>query len=102
MAIGFAQGKSNHVIVLSIPDWGVTPFADGRDRNKIAEEIDIFNSFAKKETETLKAHYIDITPCSRNAAYDISLMADDKLHPSSKMYKEWAILVTKVIKMELK
>jgi len=102
MAIGFAQGKSNHVIVISIPDWGVTPFADGRDRNKIAEEIDLFNSINKKETETLKAHYIDITPESRKAGNDLSLVADDKLHLSAKMYNEWAILVADVIKSELK
>jgi len=102
MAIGFAQGKSNHVTVLSIPDWGVTPFAEGRDRNKIAEEIDIFNSINKKETESLKAHYIDITPISRKAANDLSLVADDKLHPSAKMYKDWAILVADMIKSELK
>jgi hypothetical protein len=101
MAIGFAQGKSNHVIVVSIPDWGVTPFADGRDRKKIAEEIDLFNSINKKETETLKAHYIDITPESRKAVHDLSLVADDKLHPSAKMYKDWAILVAEIIKGEL-
>jgi lysophospholipase L1-like esterase len=102
MSIGFAQGKSNHVIVLSIPDWGFTPFADGRDRNKIAEEIDVFNSINKKETEALKAHYIDITPGSRKAANDLSLVAEDKLHPSAKMYKDWAKLVADVIKSELK
>lgn len=102
MAIGFAQGKPNHVIVISIPDWGVTPFADGRDRKKIAEEIDLFNSINKKETEALKAYYIDITPESRKAASDLSLVADDKLHPSAKMYKDWAKLVADVIKSELK
>lgn len=100
MAIEFAQGKANHVIVLSIPDWGVTPFAEGRDRKKIAEEIDLFNSINKQETKHLKAHYIDITPSTRKAANDLSLVAEDKLHPSAIEYKVWAKLVADVIKAE--
>ena len=40
-AIGLANGRPERVFVLSIPDWGVTPFAEGRDRNKIAQEIDV-------------------------------------------------------------
>ena len=50
-AIGFAEGNPKKVIVLSIPDWGVTPFADGRDRDQIAMEIDSFNAVKKEETE---------------------------------------------------
>ncbi len=100
MAIEFANGKTNHVIVLSIPDWGVTPFAEGRDRKRIAEEIDLFNSINKQETEHLKVHYIDITPSTRKAANDLSLVAEDKLHPSAKEYTIWAKLVADVIKGE--
>ena len=47
-SIGYAGDKANHVIVLSIPDWGVTPFAKDRDRNKIAKEIDAFNAINEK------------------------------------------------------
>ena len=100
MAIEFANGIPRHVIVLSIPDWGETPFAEGRDRHKIAEEIDLFNAINKQETERLKAHYIDITPGTRRAAIDLSLIADDKLHPSAKAYKEWAKEVADIIKEE--
>jgi lysophospholipase L1-like esterase len=97
-AIGYAGGATNHVIVLSIPDWGVTPFAADRDRKKIAEEIDLFNSSNKKISEKYKVHYIDITPYTREAANDTSLVAEDGLHPSGKDYKRWAELVAK--KME--
>lgn len=89
-AIGYAGGEAQRVIVLSIPDWGVTPFAEGRDRAAIAAQIDAFNAVNRQETAQLGAHYIDITPHSRTAAGDPSLIAGDGLHPSGKMYAEWA------------
>lgn len=91
-AIGYAGGNAAHVIVLSIPDWGVTPFAQGRDRAKISQEIDAFNAVNKEETEKAGAHYVDITPESKEAAEDRSLVAADGLHPSGKMYTAWAQL----------
>jgi lysophospholipase L1-like esterase len=91
-AIRFAGGGSSHVIVLSIPDWGVMPFAEGRDRKKIAQEIDNFNAINREETERSGAHYVDVIPLSRDAASDMSLIASDGLHPSGKMYEEWAKL----------
>ena len=97
-AIGYAGGKNQHVIVLSIPDWGVTPFAADRDRIKIAEEIDLFNSINKKITAKYKVHYIDITPYTREATSDPLLVAEDGLHPSGKDYKRWAVLVAKKIR----
>lgn len=96
-AIGYAGGKNQHVIVLSIPDWGVTPFAVDRDRKKIAEEIDLFNSINKKMAAQYQVHYIDITPYTREADHDLSLVAEDGLHPSGKDYKRWAVLVAKKI-----
>lgn len=89
-AIEYAGGDSNRVIVLSIPDWGVTPFAGGRDRGQIAKEIDEFNAVNRDETERSGAHYIDITPISREAVNDLALVANDGLHPSGKMYGMWA------------
>jgi lysophospholipase L1-like esterase len=88
----YAGGDANRVIVLSIPDWGVTPFAGDRDAKKIAQEIDRFNSINREETEKTGAHYIDITPISRQAVNDPALVAGDGLHPSGKMYAEWAKL----------
>lgn len=94
-AIDFAGGNIKKVIVVSIPDWGVTPFAEGRDREKIAMEIDDFNEANKEITESLKVTYVEITKDSRLAATDLSLIAEDGLHPSSKMYKQWASKVFK-------
>ena len=89
-AIGFAGGNAKRVIVVSIPDWGVTPFAEGRDRAKIAAEIDRFNAVNREVTASLGARYVDITPGSRMAATDASLTASDGLHPSGAMYGGWA------------
>jgi lysophospholipase L1-like esterase len=89
-AIAFAGGSTNHVFVLSIPDWGATPFAEGRDRAKITKEIDQFNAVNKKISEQHKVNYIEITAGTREASKDPSLVAEDKLHPSRKEYARWA------------
>ena len=89
-AIQFAGGKADHVIVVSIPDWGVTPFANGRDRAQIAREIDEYNAANKIISENYKVNYIDITSWTREAANDLSLLAADGLHPSAKEYKRWS------------
>jgi lysophospholipase L1-like esterase len=86
-AIGFAGGDAKKVIVVSIPDWGVTPFAEGRDRAKIAAEIDHYNTINREETMRAGAGYVDITPISRQP--DASLVAGDGLHPSGKQYLQW-------------
>jgi len=92
-AITFAGGNPSRVIVLSIPDWGVTPFAEGRDRAHIAMEIDGFNAINREEALRAKAQYVDITPVSRQAKDDPDLIAGDGLHPSGRMYAQWASLV---------
>lgn len=96
-AIEYAGGNPQRVIVLSIPDWGVTPFAGNRDSKKIAVEINQFNAVNGEETEKAGAQYVDITPISRDAVTDPSLIADDGLHPSGKMYAEWAQLALPIV-----
>lgn len=97
-AIHFAEGKADHVIVLSIPDWGVTPFAAGRDKEQIAKEIDEYNAANKSISEQYSVHYIDITPWTREAANDLSLVASDGLHPSATEYKRWSEKLAEKIK----
>lgn len=91
-AIAYAGGDPGRVIVLSIPDWGVTPFAKDRDSKQIALEINQFNAVNEEESKKAGVHYVDVTPISREAATDVSLIASDGLHPSGKMYAEWAKL----------
>lgn len=89
-AIAFAGGDPGAVIVLSIPDWGVAPFAAGRDRTQIGIEIDRFNAVNRAESEQAGVRYVDVTHLSRQAAGDPALTAPDGLHPSGKMYRLWA------------
>ena len=98
-AIGFAGGKASHVVVVSIPDWGVTPFAEGRDRPKIATEIDRYNAINREEAQRAGTRYVDITPVSRGG--DPALVAGDKLHPSGKQYTEWVRLIAPVAREAL-
>jgi lysophospholipase L1-like esterase len=92
-AMGFAGDRASRVIVLSIPDWGVTPFAAGRDAAAIARAIDAFNAVNRAESERVKARYVDVTPISRRARAEPKLIAADGLHPSAAMYREWVSLV---------
>lgn len=95
MAIAFAKGDKTHVFVVSIPDWGATPFGkqSGRTQGQIGIEIDAFNAVNKEETLKAGVSYTDITPGSRKADADVTHVASDGLHPSGKMYKEWAAAV---------
>ncbi len=99
-AIGFVGGKPSHVIVISIPDWGVMPFAEGRDHKQIAKEIDVFNAINWEEAVRAGVQYADITPISREAGRYPELIASDGLHPSGVQYKSWVETIEpKVLKM---
>jgi lysophospholipase L1-like esterase len=93
-AIAFAGGEPGRVVVLSIPDWSVTPFAvgGGHDLARIAREIRQFNAINREEAVRAGARYVDVTPVSERALGDRSLLAGDGLHPSAAMYAEWARL----------
>jgi lysophospholipase L1-like esterase len=100
-ALQFANNDSSHVIILSIPDWGATPFADGRDRKQIATEINEYNSANKLLAGKYKVPYINITGGTREAAKDLSLLTSDGLHPSGKEYSRWAKEVADLIQKKL-
>ena len=91
-AIEFARGEASRVIVLAIPDWGVTPFAiqSGRDRAQIATQLDAFNLSAQRMTEARGARFVDTAPVSRERGGEVAMLADDGLHPSGAMYALWA------------
>ncbi len=98
MAVDFAGGKKERVFVLSIPDYGVTPFGQGRpNADAIGREIDEFNAANKAITMEHGVAYIDITPISREAPSHPDLIAADGLHPSGEMYKRWVDLLLPVV-----
>ncbi|WP_201314752.1 SGNH/GDSL hydrolase family protein [Dyella sp. EPa41] len=87
-AVALAGERPSHVLVLSIPDWGVTPFAaaSGRDIALIAHELDVYNAIAADEAKAAGAHWVDITGISREHP---ELLAGDGLHPSAAQYTLW-------------
>lgn len=97
-AIGFAGRRADRVLVLAIPDWGVTPFAadSGRDTATIASELDAYNAAAAKVCATHGVAFIDIAPVSRVRGAEPVMLADDGLHPSAAMYAEWTQLALPV------
>lgn len=92
-AVTLANNNPNRVFVVSIPDWGVTPFGQRRDFREVSAAIDAFNAINRAETESRGIVYIDITPNSRQAPEDRGLIADDGLHPSGEMYRQWVELI---------
>jgi len=96
-AIRYAGNNASRVIVLSIPDWSVTPFGAGATQAQISSEIDQFNEANKKVAEKYQVHYLNITPGTRQAASDDGLIAEDGLHPSPKEYRKWAKKIAAII-----
>jgi lysophospholipase L1-like esterase len=87
-AVGFAEGISQRVILVSIPDWGVTPFNTSRDRATIAREIDAFNAVIREEGGRAMTRVADITNITRAMSGDV---AADGLHPSARVYRQWTL-----------
>lgn len=101
-SIAFADRRPARTIVISIPDWGATPFADGRDRDVIGSQIGAYNAKAESIVRQLGAHWVDVTEPSRAMLTDASLVATDGLHPTGAMYRRWADLIVPVAEQALK
>lgn len=97
-ALAYAGGNKQRLVLLSIPDWGVTPFAKDRDRQQIAQEIDAFNQVISNIALRENIHYIYITPWTREAALAPALVAQDGLHPSAHEYERWSREILAYIK----
>ena len=99
-AIALAGGRAERVLVLAIPDWGVTPFArdSGRDLARIAAELDAYNEAAREICASLGVAFIDITGISRDRGGEPDMLAADGLHPSAAMYARWTEAVLPVVR----
>ncbi len=100
-SIQFGAGDKQRVFVLSIPDWGVTPAADRRRMEEIANDIDSFNEINKEVTDSMDVTYLNITPVSRSAIDDLDLVAKDGLHFSEEMHKLWLETIYADIKRQI-
>ena len=82
--------KDGSVLIISIPDWGSSPYGENMDRNQISTEINTFNNSLKSFANINGLKYVDVTEISRRAINEPNLIAVDNLHPSGIMYLEWA------------
>ena len=78
------------IIIISIPDWGYSPFGESSDMSDISEQINLFNSSLRKFATTNGLKYVDVTEISRRGINEPDLITNDNLHPSGIMYLEWA------------
>jgi lysophospholipase L1-like esterase len=102
VALSLAGNNADRILVISIPDWSVTPFAEGRDRARISAEIDRFNQVLGEHCNNQRIAFLDITDISRQASNDpSSWLAEDKLHPSPRMHKAWSERITPTIRKVL-
>ncbi|MFA1263352.1 SGNH/GDSL hydrolase family protein [Xanthomonas campestris pv. olitorii] len=93
-AIACANGHPARVFVLSIPDWGLTPFARAQsgDAALIGAQIDAFNAIAADRCSAHAVRFVDITATSRDGGDAVDMLVDDGLHPSGAMYARWTAL----------
>jgi len=89
-SIELVYGKPLRVFVLSIPDYTITPWARRMDTARIRREIDAFNDINRRITLARGCTYIDITPLTREGAWNRNLICGDSLHPSALDYQRWA------------
>ncbi len=101
--IHFANNNTKQVMVLSIPDWGVTTFAQGKNiEQTISNEIDRFNEVVEQMAKSHNTHFINITEETRKAKKDKSLLASDGLHYSAKEMSIWSEKVASIIETSIK
>lgn len=95
-AVTLARGEPARVLVVSIPDWGVTPFASDHDRRHIARAIDDCNAHQRAAAKARGAHWCDITTLSRRHGGDPAFLTADGLHPNANAYADWARVIVPV------
>jgi lysophospholipase L1-like esterase len=87
---------------LSIPDYSATPFVANADKARVQNDLQLFNAINKEISLHHKVTYIDITPLTREAAADLSLLAEDQLHYSAKAHQQWAERLAEAIRQSLR
>ncbi len=89
LALDKVERDSARLILLNIPDWGLTPYNKDRNKAEVSSEIDAYNAFIKSKSEQIDSKYVDICSLSREQAKSPKFLVDDGLHPSVEAYSEW-------------
>ena len=100
-SISLAVNGPGRVLILSIPDWSVTPFAADRDRDQLRSELERFNQINRELAQEAGAHYLDITPLSRRASLKPGGLVEDGLHPSGQQYRHWTDKIAAALQKHL-
>ena len=101
-AISFVGGDKSKLIIVSIPDYGYTPFGQNRNPQNISAEIDMYNSFAEDYANENNLSYVYITDITREGLEDPSLVASDGLHPSELAYSRFVERLTPIALEKIK
>ncbi|HCT55233.1 MAG TPA: lysophospholipase [Balneola sp.] len=101
-AVSFANGDTTRVFVVSIPNYGVTPFGMEKGEEKTRQELLVYDAIADSISSEMNIPFINITPISEKAKEDSTYIASDHLHPSGKQYKEWVEHILPDVEMILK
>lgn len=100
-AIALADNDISRVFMVSIPNYGVTPFGQSRGEDRIRQELQQYDAYANQIANQYGIPFFNITPISEKAKDDESYIANDRLHPSGKMYTEWVELMLDDVKILL-
>ena len=100
-AIHLSGERPERVIVLSIPDWGVTPFGITASHKNISDAIDLFNTTCSAAAKEQGVHFVDITGQTRTVAEDEALLASDRLHYSGRSHAIWAGKIAEIIQFQI-
>ena len=97
ISIQLAGNRPDRVVVISIPDYGITPFAQNRDPDKIGLELDSYNKINLQISKNFNTWYVNITDISRSGKGNSTFLAADQLHPSSLQYKLWVERISDIV-----
>jgi lysophospholipase L1-like esterase len=101
LATRLASDRPDRVVVLSIPDWTVTPHGADRDRNAEARSLHAYNRRLRAEAERAGCRWVDVTAISQQAGDETGLLAPDDLHPSAEMYRRWLETIVPAVEAAL-
>lgn len=101
-ALQYTKKSADNVVVISIPDWGITPFAANRNSKQIREEIDEYNNVCCSVAQKYQTHFVNITDEYRIVGMKEEFLVTDQLHPSGKEYGKWAAKIFEIINIKIK
>lgn len=101
-AISKCRNNNHGVFVVSIPNYGVTPFAKEKDKTNAIEDLKKYNAFAEKQCYKYDVAFYDITDLSAKLSKSKTMLIDDELHPNAQQYKLWIESFIPQLNLQLK